>query len=106
GLVATRMMRDIGKYPPGLACAITAAAATIAPIIPPSIPLVIYALFSGASIGALFLAGIVPGVLMGAALMLVIRFVAARRDLPVGEVVPVREVPSVFGRAALSLTLP
>ncbi len=106
GLVATRMMRDIGKYPPGLACAITAAAATIAPVIPPSIPLVIYALFSGASIGALFLAGIVPGILMGAALMLAIRVVAARRDLPVGEVVPMREMPRVFSRAALSLTLP
>ena len=44
GIVATRMMREQGKYPAGLACAITAASATIAPIIPPSIPLVIYAL--------------------------------------------------------------
>jgi C4-dicarboxylate transporter, DctM subunit len=106
GLVATRMMRDIGRYPAGLACAITAAAATIAPIIPPSIPLVIYALLSGASIGALFLAGLVPGVLMGAALMLTIRLLAGRRGLPVGEHVPMRDVPAVFGRAALSLTLP
>jgi C4-dicarboxylate transporter DctM subunit len=106
GLVATRMMREIGRYPPGLACAITAAAATIAPIIPPSIPLVIYALISGASIGALFLAGLVPGLLMGGALMAAIRIVAGRRDLPRGEVVPVTQMPVVFGRAALSLTLP
>ncbi|MBT9289880.1 TRAP transporter large permease [Prosthecodimorpha staleyi] len=106
GLVATRQMQKIGGYPAGLACAITAASATIAPIIPPSIPLVIYALISGASIGALFLAGLVPGVLMGGALMLAIRAVAGRRDLPVGEVVPIREMPAVFGRAALSLTLP
>ena len=49
GVVAVRMMREVGKYPAGIACAIAAAAATIAPIIPPSIPLVIYALISGAS---------------------------------------------------------
>ncbi|MCZ8103262.1 MAG: TRAP transporter large permease [Burkholderiales bacterium] len=106
GLVATKMMRDIGRYPPGLACAITAASATIAPIIPPSIPLIIYALLSGASIGALFLAGLVPGLMMGGALMLCIRLVAGRRGLPVGERVPLAEIPPVFGRAALSLTLP
>ncbi|MBL8588449.1 MAG: TRAP transporter large permease [Methylobacteriaceae bacterium] len=106
GLVATRMMRDIGKYPAGLACAITAAAATIAPIIPPSIPLVIYALLSGASIGALFLAGLVPGVMMGLALMATIRLMAARRGLPIGDRVPLREIPAVFSRATLSLTLP
>lgn len=106
GLVATRMMREIGRYPPGLACAITAASATIAPVIPPSIPLVIYALISGASIGALFLAGIVPGLLMGAALMGMIRLMAGRRRLEQGEVVPLREMPAVLGRASLSLTLP
>ena len=106
GLVATRMMRELGKYPPGLACAITAASATIAPVIPPSIPLVIYALISGASIGALFLAGIVPGLLMGAALMGMIRLMAGRRGLEQGEVVPLREMPAVMGRASLSLTLP
>jgi tripartite ATP-independent transporter DctM subunit len=106
GLVATRMMRDIGKYPAGLACAITAAAATIAPIIPPSIPLVIYALISGASIGALFLAGVVPGLLMGVALMIAIRLIAGRRGLPIAERVPLSGIPTVMGRAALSLTLP
>lgn len=106
GLVAARMMREIGKYPPGLACAITAASATIAPVIPPSIPLVIYALISGASIGALFLAGIVPGLLMGAALMGMIRLMAGRRRLEQGEVVPLRQMPAVVGRASLSLTLP
>ena len=106
GLVAVRMMREIGKYPAGLACAITAAAATIAPIIPPSIPLVIYALISGASIGALFLAGLVPGVMMGGALMIAIWLIAGRRNLPPTEHVPVSQLPGVMFRATPSLTLP
>jgi tripartite ATP-independent transporter DctM subunit len=106
GLVATRMMREVGRYPAGLACAITAASATIAPIIPPSIPLVIYALISGASIGALFLAGLVPGVLMGLALMIAIWLIAKRRGIPSAEHVPARELPRVMFRATPSLTLP
>jgi tripartite ATP-independent transporter DctM subunit len=106
GLVAVRMMREIGKYPAGLACAITAAAATIAPIIPPSIPLVIYALISGASIGALFLAGLVPGVMMGGALMIAIWLIAGRRNLPPTEHVPATQLPGVMFRATPSLTLP
>lgn len=106
GLVAVRMMREIGKYPAGLACAITAAAATIAPVIPPSIPLVIYALISGASIGALFLAGLVPGVLMGLALMIAIWLIAKRRNIPAAEHVPVSQLPGVMFRATPSLTLP
>jgi tripartite ATP-independent transporter DctM subunit len=106
GLVAVRMMREIGKYPAGLACAITAAAATIAPIIPPSIPLVIYALISGASIGALFLAGLIPGLMMGGALMIVIWLIAKRRNIPAAEHVPVSKLPGVMFRATPSLTLP
>ncbi len=106
GLVAVRMMREIGKYPPGLACAIAAAAATIAPIIPPSIPLVIYALISGASIGALFLAGLVPGLLMGGTLMLTIWLIARKRGLPAAEQVPLQDLPRVMWRATPSLTLP
>ncbi|MFM8547648.1 MAG: TRAP transporter large permease [Betaproteobacteria bacterium] len=106
GLVATRMMREVGRYPAGLACAITAASATIAPIIPPSIPLVIYALISGASIGALFLAGLVPGVLMGLALMIAIWLIAKRRGIPSAEHGPASELPRVMFRATPSLTLP
>ena len=63
-LMQSMMTRD-GKYPASFAAALTAASAVIAPIIPPSIPLVLYALVSDASIGYLFLAGVIPGLLLG-----------------------------------------
>src|SRR6187401_3502352 len=63
------MMTKDGKYPPSYAAALTAVTAVIGPIIPPSIPMVIYALVSDASIGYLFLGGVVPGLLMAAAQM-------------------------------------
>ena len=70
GQIIIRLMTRDGRYPPGYAAAITAAASTIGPIIPPSIPMVLYALVSDASIGYLFLGGVLPGLLMGLVLML------------------------------------
>ena len=69
GKIIIEMMRKDNRYSPGYAAAITAAASTIGPIIPPSIPMVLYALVSDASIGYLFLGGFIPGVMMGLALM-------------------------------------
>jgi tripartite ATP-independent transporter DctM subunit len=106
GMVAIRMMRTVGKYPAGFAVALTAAASCLGPIIPPSIPMVIYALISGASVGALFLAGIVPGLLMAASLMALIAIIARRRNLPMGSRIAFREIPKVMGEAAIPLTLP
>lgn len=74
-------MRKAG-YDDGFSCAITAASATIGPIFPPSIPLVIYAMFSGASVGALFMGGMVPAVLLALMLMVYIAVVSKRRDYP------------------------
>jgi tripartite ATP-independent transporter DctM subunit len=105
GMVAIRQMRQAG-YPGGLACAIAAAASTLGPIIPPSIPMVLYGLISGASIGALFLAGIVPGLFMAVSLMVLIFLIADKRKLPMSEKVPFRALPRVFGQAALPMTLP
>ena len=66
GKVIIDMMIKSGRYSRGYkTAAITAATATIGPIIPPSIPLVLYALVSNTSIGTLFLAGIIPGLIMG-----------------------------------------
>ena len=70
GKLVIEMMVKSGRYSRGYAAAITAATATIGPIIPPSIPMVLYALVSNTSIGSLFLAGILPGLIMGAVLIL------------------------------------
>ena len=99
GMVAIQMMRKVGNYPGGLAVAITAASSCLGPIIPPSIPMVIYAILSGASVGALFLAGVVPGLLLAVSLMLMIAWIGKRRGLPFGNAVPLSELPRVFGRA-------
>jgi C4-dicarboxylate transporter, DctM subunit len=106
GLVAIQMMRKVGGYPAGFAVALTAAASCLGPIIPPSIPMVIYAILSGVSVGALFLAGVIPGLLMAASLMIMIAWIGARRGLPVGRAVPLREMPQVFRRAIVPFSLP
>ena len=74
-------MRKEG-YDDGFSCAITAASATIGPIFPPSIPMVVYAMLTGASVGALFMAGMVPGVLLAIALCVYVYFIAKKRNYP------------------------
>ena len=106
GMLALRMMRDVSKYPAGFSAAIIAASATIAPIIPPSIPMILYALLSGASIGALFLAGVVPGLLMAGSLMVAVAIIARTRGLPKGEALPLPAVLAALRRAILPMTLP
>jgi tripartite ATP-independent transporter DctM subunit len=106
GLVSVRMMREVGHYPRGFAAALAASAATTGPIIPPSISLVIYALLSGTSVGALFLGGIVPGLIMVAAMMAVIAIQARRLDLPRGDVLSPREMLRRLARAGVPMTLP
>ena len=78
-------------YDDGFSCAITAASATIGPIFPPSIPMVIYSMLSGASVGALFMGGMVPGVLLAIALMIYIIFIARKRNYPISEQVHLKE---------------
>jgi tripartite ATP-independent transporter DctM subunit len=78
GAVEVRAMKKAG-YRPQTAAAISAAAATIGPIIPPSLPMVIYGVAADASIGRLFLAGVIPGVLMGLSLMTLVAIIAPRQ---------------------------
>jgi len=105
GIVSIRMMEKNG-YSAEFAGALTAASSTIGPIIPPSIPMVIYALVSSASVGALFLGGVVPGLMMAVALMLAVQFVARKRNLPREAPVPLRDFPRILVRGFLPLTLP
>ncbi len=106
GKVIIGMMTKDGRYSPGYAAAITAASATIGPIIPPSIPMVIYALVSDASIGYLFLGGIVPGLLMGAVLMALNAVLARRRGFAVEITVPLSQMPRVTLNAFPALLMP
>lgn len=106
GRIIINMMTRDGKYTPSYAAAITAAAATIGPIIPPSIPLVLYALVSDASVGYLFLGGILPGLVMGAVLMVMNAILARVHDFPVEKSVPIRELPKITLKAFPALMMP
>jgi tripartite ATP-independent transporter DctM subunit len=106
GKVIIEMMTKDGRYPRGYAAAITAAASTIGPIIPPSIPMVMYALVSDASIGYLFLGGVLPGLLMGGVLMVLNAWIAHKRNFGVEKAVPLRDLPKVTLNAFPALLMP
>ena len=106
GRIIIGMMTRGGKYPVAYAGAITASAAIIGPIIPPSIPMVVYALISDTSIGYLFLGGVIPGLLIGLVFMVLNALIARRRKYPVEPAVPLREIPRVALNAFPALMLP
>jgi tripartite ATP-independent transporter DctM subunit len=106
GRMMQSMMTRDGRYPPSFAAALTAASSVIGPIIPPSIPMVLYALVSDASIGYLFLGGIIPGLLMGLAQMGIVAIEARRKNFPVETQVPLREIPGITIRAFPALMMP
>jgi len=84
GSVLIPMMSQAG-YDRRFAAAVTSSAAVVGPLIPPSIPAVIYSLAAGTSIGALFMAGLIPGILIGLALMLTCYVISRRRQYPIRE---------------------
>jgi C4-dicarboxylate transporter DctM subunit len=106
GKVMQVMMTKDGRYTPGFAAALSAVSSVIGPILPPSIPLVLYALVSGTSIGYLFIGGVLPGLLLGAVQMALIHYLAKRRGFPVEAPVPLREMPRVTREAFPALMLP
>jgi tripartite ATP-independent transporter DctM subunit len=106
GKIMQALMTRDGKYPASFAAALTAASSVIGPIIPPSIPLVLYALVSDTSIGFLFLAGVVPGILLGLVQMSLIAVTARRRNFPVEERVPLRDLPRITWEAFPALMMP
>ena len=106
GLVTIKQMLKKPEYTPGFAGAVVVASATLGPIIPPSIPMVIYALVSGASVGALFLGGVMPGLCMTVLMMSVVHYIARKRNMPREEPIPLKEWPAILFRGALPLSMP
>jgi tripartite ATP-independent transporter DctM subunit len=104
-LMQTLMTRD-GKYPAAFAAALTCVSSVIGPIIPPSIPLVLYALISDTSVWYLFVGGLVPGLLLGAVQSGLVAAVAKRRNFPIEARVPLRELPRITREAMPALLMP
>ncbi len=84
GVMSVRAMESAG-YPKGFACATTVASSIMGPLLPPSIPLVIYGFLSNSSIGALFMAGIVPAILMAVGHAAQVGYLARKRNFPRDE---------------------
>jgi tripartite ATP-independent transporter DctM subunit len=105
GKLEVDMMIRAG-YKPGFAAALSATSAVIGPIIPPSIPMVLYGLISNASIGYLFAGGLIPGLMMSLAQMGVIAVLARRRNFPVEPRLPWREKARVVRTTFPALWLP
>lgn len=98
------MKRD--GYDAEFSAAVTAASSTIGPIIPPSVPLVVYGVMTQVSIWQLFLAGILPGILMGLAMMGVVAYRARQRGYPVRPRASAHEIWREFRAAGLALLAP
>lgn len=105
GSVLIPSMKKSG-YPKEFAAAVTSSASTLAVIVPPSIPMILYAVMSGASVVELFVAGIVPGLLGGLLLMAAAYRVAVRRGFPAAAAFEWRKVGTAFREAAWALLLP
>jgi tripartite ATP-independent transporter DctM subunit len=105
GTIEIKAMTDEG-YPLDFSAAVTAASATIGPIIPPSVPLLIYGVIADVSIGRLFAGGFIPGLLMAAALMVQIRWMAHKRGFGAHRPPTLRQFASKTRKAFLSLMTP
>lgn len=106
GVVLFRMMTKNGAYPPAFAASLSSAASTIGAIIPPSIIMILYALVSGQSVGALFMGGIVPGILMGGCLMVLVYIAARRRGFPTEKPEAIGMIVRYFVQAILPILTP
>lgn len=105
GKMEIASMRKEG-YDDGFSCALTSASAVLGPTFPPSIPMVIYAMYSGASVGVLFMGGIVPAFLLTVALMIYVAFVAKKRNYPRSVRVPFLQFAKFTLRAMPALLTP
>ena len=93
-------------YPAPFAAAVTSSSATLAVIIPPSIPMILYGVMSGSSVVELFVAGIIPGIIGGLLMMVVAYVIAVRKNFPVEEAFQLSRVGRTFIDAIWALLLP
>lgn len=105
GQVELKAMKDAG-YDDDFSVAVTAASSTIGPIFPPSIPMVIFGLVAEVSVGRLFLGGVIPGLIMTASLMIMVAFLASRRNYPRTPFPGLSVLMKSFLRALLPLLTP
>jgi tripartite ATP-independent transporter DctM subunit len=105
GTIEIKAMKDHG-YSTEFAVGVTAASATVGPIIPPSLPFVIYGMMAGVSIGQLFLAGVVPGILMGVVMMLTVAWYAHVRKYRSDATFSWRVLGRTFAEAFLAMMTP
>ena len=92
-------------YPADFSAAVTAASSTVGPIIPPSVPMIIVGALSGISVGKMFLAGAIPGILMGLAMMVTAYIMAVRRGFPHQPWQGFGEVARSFGGAIWAIAM-
>ncbi len=105
GSIVIPAMKKNG-YPADFAAAVTASSSGIGPLVPPSSPMILYSAVTGTSLGALFLAGLIPGILLGLSQMLIIAFLAKRRGWQAFAGFSMHEVRRTARRALLSFGLP
>lgn len=105
GAIEIKAMRERG-YKAEFAAAVTVCSAVVGPIIPPSIGLVIYAFLAQQSVERMFLAGLIPGLIVGGSLMLFNRILAIRHDFPTQERAPLSEVKRTAVDGVLALIAP
>lgn len=102
GAILIPAMKEEG-YDADFSAAVTASSSTVGPIIPPSVPMIIVGTLTGLSVTRLFLAGAIPGVILGFALMAITYYLSVRRNYPKEEKLPLRRVFRVFLDASWAL---
>ncbi len=105
GQIEIKAMVDAG-YDRDFSCAVTGASATIGPVVPPSVPLVLYGVLATTSVSRLFIGGLVPGLLMVLALMGLCAVIAKKRNYPKGDSFSLKRIAQTFIRAFFPILTP